>query len=266
MFLAPHFMQKTMTLSLITTYQKLCTEFYDLEPHHNHEAAVRFYQTQAIQARGPILEPMCGTGRFLLPLLHAGFDAEGFDASPHMLEALRQKYAQMSDQPAPVWQQLIQDFDSKKQYTLIFIPYGSFGLITNRNDAQQALAALHRHLAPGGKMIIEIETTASVPATLNTWCRGVHTRADGSNIALNTYGSYDEKSQLFSSICRYESWVDGVMVATETEDFQQYLYEFDEFEQLLMATGFKNIQKYSDYAQSPAKAKPVHTLIYACIG
>ena len=255
-----------MTQSKFITYQKLCTEFYDLEPHHNHQAAVQFYLEQAARAQGPILEPMCGTGRFLLSLLQAGLDAEGFDASPHMLEALRQKYAGISSQPAPVWQQLIQDFDGNKRYSLIFIPYGSFGLITHRDEALQALAALHHRLTPGGKMIIEIETTASLPTTLNTWCRGLHTRADGSKIALNTYGSYDEKSQLFSSICRYESVVDGVVVATETENFVQYLYEFDEFEQLLVATGFKNIQKYRDYAQNQAKEKPVHTLIYLCIG
>ena len=43
--------------------------------------AYDFYLSYAKEANGPILEPMCGTGRFLLPLLAAGFKIEGFDAS-----------------------------------------------------------------------------------------------------------------------------------------------------------------------------------------
>ena len=32
---------------------------------------------------------MCGSGRFLIPLLKRGFDIDGVDASPHMLQACR---------------------------------------------------------------------------------------------------------------------------------------------------------------------------------
>ncbi len=44
-----------------------------------------------MNANGPILEPMCGTGRFLLPLIEDGFDVHGFDASDHMLGVLHAK-------------------------------------------------------------------------------------------------------------------------------------------------------------------------------
>ena len=36
---------------------------------------------------------MCGTGRFLIPMLEANLDIEGFDASTDMLEALQRKYS-----------------------------------------------------------------------------------------------------------------------------------------------------------------------------
>ena len=97
----------------LTTYQKLCTEFYDLEQHKDGAQAVMFYTNYAQQANGPILEPMCGTGRFLIPILQLGLKAEGFDASSYMLEAFKQKYPN-----APVWQQFIEDFNMNKLYSL----------------------------------------------------------------------------------------------------------------------------------------------------
>jgi 2-polyprenyl-3-methyl-5-hydroxy-6-metoxy-1,4-benzoquinol methylase len=52
------------------------------------EDAYAFYRGYVMRANGSILEPMCGTGRFLLPLFEEGFNIHGFDASEHMLEAL----------------------------------------------------------------------------------------------------------------------------------------------------------------------------------
>lgn len=249
----------------LTTYQKLCTEFYDLESHRNHEQALSFYMDYAQKADGPILEPMCGTGRFLIPMLQAGLDAQGFDASAHMLKALQEKYAKLSIQPAPVWQQFVQEFKSNKQYKLIFVPYGSWGLITNLDNAQKSLALMFQHLAPNGKLVLEIETIASLPTELGVWRRGVHTRADGSKIAINTLTSYDPITQLFSAHCRYESIIDNKIVATETEEFVQYHYAYNQLDQMLANAGFAQIKKYQDYAKTPEHNPDTQILIYECI-
>jgi SAM-dependent methyltransferase len=245
----------------LTTYLKLCTEFYDLE-HHRGKPEASFYMNYALQADGPILEPMCGTGRFLLPMLEARLNIEGFDASPHMLDALKQKCAAHE---APVWQEFLQDFSSNKRYNLIFIPYGSFGLILNSDDIQKSLKTLYDHLAPGGKLVLDIETIDSVPYPCGIWRRGVNTRADGSLIAINTLTSYDEQAQLFTSLCRYESIVDGTIVATELEDFRQYLYRFTEMDELLKQFNFARITKYMDYSKTIATNEQTPLLIYECV-
>lgn len=64
----------------LDTYLSLCTEVYDLSKPNPPEDAYAFYRVYAMKANGPILEPMCGTGRFLLPLLEEGFNVHGFDA------------------------------------------------------------------------------------------------------------------------------------------------------------------------------------------
>ncbi len=257
-----------MSRSPLSTYLQLCTEFYDLE-HHRGEPEASFYMDYAKCAGGPILEPMCGTGRFLLEMLYAGLDIEGFDASPYMLDALREKWAawpllRSLQQKAPVWEQFIQDFNSDKRYNLIFIPYGSFGLITNHNDIKKSLEILYKHLAPGGKLMLDLETVSSVPYPCGIWRRGVNTRPDGSFVAINTFTSYDEQAQLFKSVCRYESIVNGVVVATQVEDFQQYLYRFNEMDELLKEFNFSSIITYSDYAKIPATNAQTPLLIYEC--
>lgn len=238
----------------LTTYLKICTEYYDLAEHPYDAQAVQFYRDYARAARGPILEPMCGTGRFLIPMLQAGLPIEGFDASPYMLQALKNKYSD-----APVWQSFVQDFTSDKLYDLIFVPYGSWGLMANLQDSKKSLKIMYDHLAPGGKLVVDIETVASTPI-LQEWHRDVMTRVDGSQIALDTYCTYDEKTQIFKTLCRYES---GEII--ETEDFQMYLYQFDEFETYLKAAGFSEVKKYQDYTKTPATDRLAPLITYECI-
>lgn len=253
-----------MQKPVLKTYLKLCTEFYDLEQHVNGAQAQAFFLHHAHQAHGPILEPMCGTGRFLIPMLQAGFDVEGFDASAHMLDAFKKKYALISNQTPPVRQEWVQHFSSNKRYQLIFVPYGSWGLITNLEESQKGLSVLFQHLLPGGKLILEIETVASVPQPCGIWRRGIHTRVDGSKIALSTLTSYDNTSQIFQSLCRYESMVNGHIEETEEEDFRQYLYRFDELDELLKRAGFKDIKKYPAYDCTQAPDENTSIIIYEC--
>lgn len=47
----------------------LYAENYDLEHPVTPQDALDFYFQYAKKANGPILEPMCGTGRFLIPMM-----------------------------------------------------------------------------------------------------------------------------------------------------------------------------------------------------
>jgi hypothetical protein len=250
----------------LKTYLRLCTEFYDLDkPMLSGGPEYDFYMAYARQAHGPILEPMCGTGRFLIPMLQARLPIEGFDASPHMLHTLKQKYAALSDKSPPVTQQFVQDFKSPKRFGLIFVPFGSWGLVIDRAEAIAALAVMFEHLAPGGTLLLEIETVFSVPEPCGVWRRGVHLRSDGSKVAINARIAYDVQTQLFTSMCQYESLVNGRVVETEAEDFSQYLYRFDELDPILRDIGFSGIKKYQDYHKTPAVDAKAPIVVYECI-
>lgn len=253
-----------MTRQALTTYLSLCTEYYNLDKHSDRETidGLAFYTHRAQEACGKILEPMCGTGRFLIPLLEQGFDIEGFDASQHMLDALKQKYSHRSTKQPPISYAFAQDFSSIHRYALIFVPFGSWGLIVDVEESKKALQILYDHLLSGGKLFLEIDTIASVPQC-GVWNRNIHSRSDGSYIALNTFCSYEPKTQRFKAVCRYESIVNGTIAEVETEDFYMHLYAFDEMDQLLISVGFTQIQKYADYHKKAAD-KTSRLLMYEC--
>jgi len=248
----------------LKTYAELCTEFYDLEQHYNGVQALTFYLEKAQNARGPILEPMCGSGRFLIPILQKNLDAEGFDASPAMLDAFRKKYLHFSIQKPPIWQEFVENFNNNKKYNLIFIPYGSWGLVVTKKAACKGLATLARHLASEGRCILEIETVSSVPQPCGIWRRGVNTRHNGSHIALNTLTSYHEETQLFKAFCRYESIVSGQIESVEEEIFEQYLYRENELDALLLTAGFTHFIKYPAYDPTKPVTSDTPIIVYEC--
>lgn len=74
-----------------------------------------------------------------------GFNVHGFDASDHMLEKLRIKANAKNIQPI-IWKGFVEDFKRPEKYNLIFIPSGSFCLITELATVKAALKILYDHL------------------------------------------------------------------------------------------------------------------------
>lgn len=74
------------------SYNKLCTEFYDADKltADIDSEEVSFYK-QKLATTDLILEPMCGSGRLLIPLLQLGYNVEGLDTSEPMLYNCQQR-------------------------------------------------------------------------------------------------------------------------------------------------------------------------------
>lgn len=254
-----------MNGSTMQTYNRLATQFYDLaKTEHDAAAEINFYTAYARASIGPILEPMCGSGRILLPLLKAGFAIEGFDASAHMLAALREKYAHCCDGDLPVWQQYVQDFTSSKRYGLMFIPFGSWGLVLDQEERLQGLQALYDHLLPGGTLILEIDTVASEVDADTAVREQSFMQTDGSVIAVQMASVYDFETQIYRAFSIYTLSKNGVVISTEQEIFTQYVFRHDELEVMLRRVGFSVIKKYKNYAKEPAgEQDPM--IIYECL-
>ncbi len=149
-------------------YRALCTEYYELDKPTAPKDAFECYLYYAKEANGPILEPMCGTGRFLVPLLEHGYDVTCFDYSPHMLDVCRRKCIERG-LATQLQEATFETFSLTGLYSLIFIPSGSFGHLITSEQVNQALTFIADRLKPGGKFVVEIETLKSIREPQDVW-------------------------------------------------------------------------------------------------
>ncbi|MEI9936380.1 MAG: class I SAM-dependent methyltransferase [Pseudomonadota bacterium] len=236
----------------MSSYGNLCTEFYDIDKPEPPPDAFDFYLAEAERTRGAILEPMCGSGRFLLPLLARGFDIAGSDASPHMLAACRARAQRLGLEPA-LTEQRLDALTSDRSFGLIFIPSGSFCLITDEAAAFAGLVRARELLAPDGRFIVEVERRdrARCSELSGTWGGRWVTRPDGAKIVFSWLPSYVAPTGISSSVHRYDLVKEGRLVAQEFEDFELKLYQLSEFRQLLTRAGFTQIQALTPYSLEP---------------
>ncbi len=68
-------------------------KYYDISFSHDMGAELDFlkkiFRKYCPSKTVQVLEPACGTGRLILPLMKAGFDCTGFDQNEHALEYLK---------------------------------------------------------------------------------------------------------------------------------------------------------------------------------
>jgi hypothetical protein len=244
------------------TYQRLCALYYDVGKPTAPENELRFYLHYAQAAHGVLLEPMCGTGRFLIPFLEKGLDIAGFDASPYMLEILKQKAAQRNLTPQ-VYQQFVYEMESDlKKYALIFIPSGSFGLITDAQQVYESLQLFYDHLVPKGKLVFEIETPTAFTLEQNIW-QSSSVRKDATvSLTLHRLPSYNPQTQIVDVLCHYQLLNNNSVAQEEQENFNVKLYNHNELDQPLHDIGFI-VAKYAACTHNqPHEADPIIT--YEC--
>lgn len=222
----------------LDTYLNLCTEFYDLDKPNAPEDEFNFYLNYIKNAGGKILEPMCGTGRFLVPYRQLGYDIEGFDASDAMLTKCHEKLADRRG----ISKCFLHDFRSEHKYNLIFIPSGSMSLIIDVEQVKQSLKVIYQHINEGGKFVFAVESSETCNGNSNKWTGKVHPYNEHKYIILSTLAC-PTVNHISSIICKYELVENNKIIQTEIENFMLLLYSFEEIKVLLEQAGFKNIKQ-----------------------
>lgn len=235
----------------MNAYKQLCTEFYDLDKPSAPPDAFDFYLQRAKRAVGPILEPMCGTGRFLLPLLAQGFDIEGVDLSRDMLGACRSRAQTMGLLPV-LHEQRLANLKLSRQFGLVFIPSGSICLLTDEAEVDASLRSLHAAMLPDATLVVEVERLLPRAAeTSGTWGGRWIERPEGGKLIISWLSQYSSVQGISRSIHRYELVKDGQLVMNEYEDFELKFYEPRQFQQLLERAGFSEVRELEAFGEAP---------------
>jgi len=224
---------------MINNYKTLCTEFYDLDKPIAPDDALEFYANEISHHTQPVLEPMCGSGRFLIPLLKSGFDIEGADASTEMLDVCRRK-AESAHLKSVLHYNLIQELRLPQKFGLVFIPSGSIGLITDPDGIKRSINSLFKCLLPGGGMVLEILTTRNITSGKITEYREVRRKCDPDS-AIETVR------------CEYKSVLNGEIEYVESEVLTLKYYDTAEFSAILNEAGFEKIRTFKAYTAIPTE-------------
>ncbi len=251
-----------MAQEQLDTYLNLCTQVYDLSKPVPPEDAYALYRGYVKEAKGPILEPMCGTGRFLLPLIEEGFDVHGFDASQSMLDALQDKAKAKHLRPN-VWFGFMEDLSRSEKYGVVFIPSGSFGLLIDLEAAKNTLKIIYSHLNPGGLFVFEAETLASGGHNVGLW-RGNRFQNPGNSFILSSFLNLPVENQVETTLCRYELVQKNQIIQTEIEELKVRLYEPNQLTPMLKEVGFKEIRLIKAFDRTKSPEKNAEVIVYEC--
>ena len=226
-------------------YKRLLTQAYDLDKPEAPAPELARWMQFAREAHGPVLEVMCGSGRFLIPLAQAGVDIDGVDASADMLTACSQKCSELGVTVA-LTRQFVQDLELPRRYALAFIAAGWFGLLIDEDDYRVGLGRVYQHLEPGGELILEAETPALAPARSGRWFGRWWDRPAGARIVSRELGRYDPATRIEEALGIYELYADGRLVETEMNNWVRRFWTDTELADELHRAGFVAVDVVTD--------------------
>jgi SAM-dependent methyltransferase len=222
---------------------------------------IEFYRP-FVEAGQPALDAGCGTGRLLIPYLQAGLDVDGVDISPDMLALCRARAVGEGVPEPRLYAQALHELDLPRGYRTILV-CGAFGLGSSRADDFEALRRLHRHLEPGGALVLDNEVPWSVgywrdwrtgdrDKLPRPWPREGQRRGD---LELRTrLVDLDPHEQTMTLGVRAEMRRGGEVVAEDEHVLTMTLYFTYEVKLMLEQAGFRDVELRSGYRNAAPTA------------
>ena len=139
--------------------------FYDWENARTlGRRDVPFWRSVALQARGPVLELGCGTGRISLPLARAGIPVVGVDRSGPMLQRAAKRLAAMRKRTGGRGKTRLRLVRADIRclpfragsFRTVLAPYGILQSLVRDKDLTATLAAVARVLPRGGLFGVDL--------------------------------------------------------------------------------------------------------------
>jgi SAM-dependent methyltransferase len=249
----------------------IIAELYDYVVPYRERADVAFFVEAAQESGGPVLEVGCGTGRVLLPTAREGIEITGLDLSPEMLKVCRERLEGESQQVRSRVRLVEADmrlFDLGRTFKLVTLPFRPFQHLLTVDDQLACLGCIHRHLEPGGRLILDVFNPSLEGLTRDNLGREMaaepeFTMPDGRRVVRkHKMLSRDTFQQVIHTDLVYHvTHPDGRRERLVHALAMRYFFRF-EAEHLLARAGFEVEALYADYDKSPYGAKNPGELIF----
>jgi SAM-dependent methyltransferase len=246
-------------------------DLYDHVVPYRDRPDVDFFVEAAVESGGPVLEVGSGTGRILIPTARAGIRITGLDLSEPMMEVCRHRLGQEPDEVqarAELIQADMRDFDLQKSFALATLPFRPFQHLITVKDQLACLQAIHRHLEPGGRLILDLFNPSLYSLVRDDEGQEFgdepeFTMPDGRKVLRrHKIVERDLFSQInYVELIYYVTHPDGREERLVHDFPMRYLFRF-EVEHLLARCGFKVETVYADYEKNPYGSKYPGELIF----
>jgi SAM-dependent methyltransferase len=236
-------------------------DLYDLVHLGPWKGELEFYQRQAQRAGSRVLELACGTGRLTVPLAQAGLTITGLDLSAEMLARSAAK-ATALNLTLNLHQADMRHFALGQPFDLIFIPINSLCHLNDWRDVAQCFAQVRAHLAPGGRLVIDVfnPSLALLTRERSRWYDvGEYVDSQGRSVRLSEQNRYDAATQLNHIQWRFET------EAGERLEHSLTMRQFfpQELDALLDRSGFTVVHKFGKYGETPFHADSIQQIVVA---
>jgi SAM-dependent methyltransferase len=239
--------------------QYVDADLYD-KRYGRRASDVRFYVGLA-KKYAPVLELGTGTGRIAVAIARAGVSITGAELSPEMLERARERRER---EPAAVRRRIrlvegdLRSLRLEKRFRLVLAPFNVFMHLYEREDVERALATVRTHLAPGGRLALDVVNPPleelGTPSPLHA---GPITRIGGRTYRERERYEYDHVRQIEVIETRFERRDDRFSTLLSHRHFFPA-----ELEALLHYNGFTIEARYGDYARRPlTSASPSQVVV-----
>ena len=192
-----------------------------------------------------MLDMCCGTGTMSEFMTREGFEVEGFDLSPDMIEMARSK-AEKKKLSIRYEVADAATVEMERQYDSVFSFFDSFNNITDKEQLQSAFASAYRHLVPGGSFIFDMNTAYAFEEKLFNQ----QDLAKTSKVRYRWRGEWNPETRLIEVTMKF--WA-GDQVFEEIHN--QRAYGLEETVDMLMEAGFKDIRFFHSYTLQPPRSK-----------
>ncbi len=223
-----------------------------------------FWRRLAAGCSGPVLELGCGTGRVSTVLMRDGHELTALDNDPVMLRYFRRHGAAEALSGLEIVQADMTDFHLQRRYGLIILPCNTFSTFASPARLR-ILAAVHRHLIPGGRFVFSIPNPvrmASLPVIGDLELEEEFAHPD-SGAPVQVFSSWERTADSLVLFWRYDIFAANqellhVRVSTRhhLDPAEQYLWEARE-------QRFVNLQTCGDFDEKPYGEDSDYLLVFA---
>jgi len=134
---------------MYTETAELYDLFYEWKDYPGEAEKLRKVIEARLAGARTLLDVACGTGRHL-EHLRPWYEVEGVDLDAGLLAVAREKLPDVQFHAADM-----RDFDLGRQFDVVTCLFGSIGYVQTADALRAAVAAMTRHVTPGGLLIVE---------------------------------------------------------------------------------------------------------------